>query len=100
MVESKNNQFMMEIPWNDGTNDKLYIKYSNSEKLDIQVSSDLYSGDEYRELKVTVETNSLKTEPEKQTRFSILVTQRPDGVKVIATFNDNKSSYSNSISQY
>ena len=84
-----------EIPWNDGTGDKVYVNYNPNEK-----SSDFNFGNQPRDLIITIQTNSPNIDPDLQVKFSLLVTQQVDNTRVVATFDNKKSLYSNTSSQY
>lgn len=100
MPESKAN-IIAEIPWNDGSGDKLYVSYDNNEKSQvINITSDYYTGSDPRDLIVTIQTNTPNVEPISQVKFSLLVTQTIDNTRVVATFDNKKSLYSNTSSQY
>ena len=50
MPESKAN-IIAEIPWNDGSGDKLYVGYDNNEKSQvISITSDYNTGSNPRDL--------------------------------------------------
>ena len=58
MPESKAN-IIAEIPWNDGSGDKLYVSYDNNEKSQvINITSDYNTGSNPRDLIVTIQTNT------------------------------------------
>jgi hypothetical protein len=100
MPESKTN-IIAEIPWNDGSGDKLYVSYDNNEKSQvINITSDYNTGSNPRDLIVTIQTNTPNVEPTSQVKFSLLVTQTIDNTRVVATFDNQKSLYSNISSQY
>ena len=100
MPESKTN-IIAEIPWNDGSGDKLYVSYDNNEKSQvINITSDYNTGSNPRDLIVTIQTNTPNIDPDLQVKFSLLVTQQVDNTKVVATFDSIKSLYSNISSQY
>lgn len=100
MPESKTN-IIAEIPWNDGTDDKLYVSYDTNEKSQvINITSDYFTGSGSRSLVVTIQTNTPNVEPSNQQRFQLSVTQTVDDTSVVATFNDQKSLYSGISSQY
>lgn len=82
-----------EIPWNDGTGDKVYVNYNPNEKSQtINITSDFNFGNQPRDLIITIQTNSPNIDPDLQVKFSLLVTQQVDNTRVVATF-DNKKSY-------
>lgn len=90
-----------EIPWNDGTGDKVYVNYNPNEKFQtINITSDFNFGNQPRDLIITIQTNSPNIDPDLQVKFSLLVTQQVDNTKVVATFDNIKSLYSNISSQY
>jgi hypothetical protein len=100
MPKSKTN-IIAEIPWNDGSGDKLYVSYDNNEKSQvINITSDYYTGSDPRDLIITIQTNSPNIDPDLQVKFSLLVTQQVDNTRVVATFDNKKSLYSNTSSQY
>lgn len=53
-----------------------------------------------RDLIVTIQTNTPNVEPTSQVKFSLLVTQTIDDTRVVATFDNKKSLYSNTSFQY
>lgn len=53
-----------------------------------------------QDLVVTIQTNTPNVEPTSQVKFSLLVTQTIDNTRVVATFDNKKSLYSNTSSQY
>lgn len=90
-----------EIPWNDGTGDKVYVNYNPNEKSQtINITSDFNFGNQPRDLIITIQTNSPNIDPDLQVKFSLLVTQQVDNTRVVATFDNKKSLYSNTSSQY
>lgn len=90
-----------EIPWNDGTGDKVYVNYNPNEKSQtINITSDFNFGNQPRDLIITIQTNSPNIDPDLQVKFSLLVTQQVDNTKVVAIFDNIKSLYSNISSQY
>jgi hypothetical protein len=90
-----------EIPWNDGTGDKVYVNYNPNEKSQtINITSDFNFGNQPRDLIITIQTNSPNIDPDLQVKFSLLVTQQVDNTRVVATFDSIKSLYSNISSQY
>ena len=90
-----------EIPWNDGTGDKVYVNYNSNEKSQtINITSDFNFGNQPRDLIITIQTNSPNIDPDLQVKFSLLVTQQVDNTRVVATFDNKKSLYSNTSSQY
>ena len=100
MPENKAN-IIAEIPWDDGSGDKLYVSYDNNEKSQvINITSDYYTGSDPRDLIVIIQTNTPNVEPTSQVKFSLLVTQTIDNTRVVATFDNKKSLYSNTSSQY
>lgn len=99
MPESKAN-IIAEIPWNDGSGDKLYVSYNNEKSQVINITSDYYTGSDPRDLIVTIQTNTPNVEPTSQVKFSLLVTQTIDNTRVVATFDNKKSLYLNTSSQY
>lgn len=88
MSENKAN-IIAEIPWNDGSGDKLYVSYDNNEKSQvISITSDYNTGSNPRDLVVTIQTNTPNVEPTSQVKFSLLVTQTIDNTRVVATFEN------------
>lgn len=99
MPESKAN-IIAEIPWNDGSGDKLYVSYDNNEKSQvINITSDYNTGSNPRDLIVTIQTNTPNVEPTSQVKFSLLVTQTTDN-NIVATFNSNVSIYDDNKASY
>lgn len=100
MPESKTN-IIAEIPWNDGSGDKLYVSYDNNEKSQvINITSDYNTGSNPRDLIVTIQTNTPNVEPTSQVKFSLLVTQTIDNTRVVATFDSNVSIYDDNKASY
>lgn len=100
MPESKAN-IIAEIPWNDGSGDKLYVSYDNNEKSQvISITSDYNTGSNPRDLVVTIQTNTPNVEPTSQVKFSLLVTQTIDNTRVVATFDSNVSIYDDNKASY
>lgn len=100
MPESKAN-IIAEIPWNDGSSDKLYVSYDNNEKSQvISITSDYNTGSNPRDLVVTIQTNTTNVEPTSQVKFSLLVTQTIDNTRVVATFDSNVSIYDDNKASY
>lgn len=100
MPESKTN-IIAEIPWNDGSGDKLYVSYDNNEKSQvINITSDYNTGSNPRDLIVTIQTNTPNVEPTSQVKFSLLVTQTIDDIRVVATFGSNVSIYDDNKASY
>lgn len=88
---------ILGIPINKGTPNK----DSNNEKSQtINITSDFNFGNQPRDLIITIQTNSPNIDPDLQVKFSLLVTQQVDNTKVVATFDNIKSLYSNISSQY
>lgn len=100
-AKASSNIIIAEIPWNDGTGDKVYVNYNPNEKSQtINITSDFNFGNQSRDLIITIQTNSPNIDPDLQVKFSLLVTQQVDNTKVVATFDSIKSLYSNISSQY
>ena len=98
---SSSSNIIAEIPWNDGTGDKVYVNYNPNEKSQtINITSDFNFGNQPRDLIITIQTNSPNIDPDLQVKFSLLVTQQVDNTRVVATFDNKKSLYSNISSQY
>lgn len=88
---------ILGIPINKGTPNK----DSNNEKSQtINITSDFNFGNQPRDLIITIQTNSPNIDPDLQVKFSLLVTQQVDNTRVVATFDNKKSLYSNTSSQY
>ena len=88
---------ILGIPINKGTPNK----DSNNEKSQtINITSDFNFGNQPRDLIITIQTNSPNIDPDLQVKFSLLVTQQVDNTRVVATFDNQKSLYSNISSQY
>lgn len=100
MPENKAN-IIAEIPWNDGSGDKLYVSYDNNEKSQvISITSDYNTGSNPRDLVVTIQTNTPNVEPTSQVKFSLLVTQTINNTRVVATFDSNVSIYDDNKASY
>ena len=100
MPEFKAN-IITEIPWNDGSGDKLYVNYDNNEKSQvISIISDHNTGSNPRDLVVTIQTNTPNVEPTSQVKFSLLITQTIDNTIVVATFDSNVSIYDDNKASY
>lgn len=90
-----------EIPWNDGTGDRVYVNYNPNEKSQtINITSDFNFGNQPRDLIITIQTNSPNIDPDLQVKFSLLVTQQVDNTKVVATFDSNVSIYDDNKASY
>lgn len=88
---------ILGIPINKGTPNK----DSNNEKSQtINITSDFNFGNQPRDLIITIQTNSPNIDPDLQVKFSLLVTQQVDNTRVVVTFDNKKSLYSNTSSQY
>lgn len=73
---------------------------SNEKSQTINITSDFNFGNQPRDLIITIQTNSPNIDPDLQVKFSLLVTQQVDNTRVVATFDNKKSLYSNTSSQY
>ena len=74
----------------------LYFEYEPVSSVVLRSSAEKKSQD----LVVTIQTNTPNVEPTSQVKFSLLVTQTIDNTRVVATFDNKKSLYSNTSSQY
>ena len=99
MPESKAN-IIAEIPWGDGTNQYFYLDFSKIQENDqVLVTSDKNTQGIQRVKVIGFKGISEKVDNNQPIAY-LQVLQQTDNTRVVATFDNKKSLYSNTSSQY
>ena len=93
-------EYKISIPWGDGTNQNFYLDFSNvQENGQILVTSDKNTNGIQRVKVIGFKGVSGQVDNNQPIAY-LQVLQQTDNTRVVATFDNKKSLYSNTSSQY